>query len=75
MPFSAVTTKEAVPLKMSTDSPLAGETVALSLTVIFGSIEVVPLGRRMVISVPLIVLFLLFRDKIMEGVSRGGTKG
>lgn len=28
-----------------------------------------------VISVPLIVLFLLFRDKVMEGVSRGGTKG
>ena len=28
-----------------------------------------------VISVPLIVLFLLFRDKIMEGVARGGTKG
>jgi len=28
-----------------------------------------------VISIPLIVLFLLFRDKIMEGVSRGGTKG
>ena len=28
-----------------------------------------------VISVPLIVLFLLFRNKIMEGVSRGGTKG
>ncbi len=28
-----------------------------------------------VISVPLIVLFLLFRKKIMEGVSRGGTKG
>lgn len=27
------------------------------------------------ISVPLIVLFLLFRNKIMEGVSRGGTKG
>lgn len=27
-----------------------------------------------VISVPLIVLFLVFRDKIMEGVSRGGTK-
>lgn len=27
------------------------------------------------ISVPLIVLFLCFRDKIMEGVSRGGTKG
>lgn len=28
-----------------------------------------------VISVPLIVLFLFFRNKIMEGVSRGGTKG
>ena len=28
-----------------------------------------------VISIPLIVLFLLFREKIMTGVSRGGTKG
>ena len=28
-----------------------------------------------VISVPLIVMFLIFRKKIMEGVSRGGTKG
>ncbi len=28
-----------------------------------------------VISVPLVVLFLLFRNKIMEGVARGGTKG
>lgn len=28
-----------------------------------------------VISVPLIVLFLIFRKKIMEGVSRGGMKG
>ena len=28
-----------------------------------------------VISVPLIVLFLLFRNKVIEGVSRGGTKG
>ncbi|MBR5712329.1 MAG: carbohydrate ABC transporter permease [Lachnospiraceae bacterium] len=27
-----------------------------------------------VISIPLIVLFLVFRNKIMEGVSRGGTK-
>lgn len=27
------------------------------------------------ISVPLIVLFLIFREKIMTGVSRGGTKG
>ena len=27
------------------------------------------------ISVPLIILFLIFRNKIMEGVSRGGTKG
>lgn len=28
-----------------------------------------------VISVPLIILFLIFRKKIMEGVSRGGVKG
>ena len=28
-----------------------------------------------VISVPLVVLFLMFRHKIMEGVARGGTKG
>ncbi|MBR3643207.1 MAG: carbohydrate ABC transporter permease [Parasporobacterium sp.] len=28
-----------------------------------------------VISIPLIVLFLVFHKKIMEGVSRGGTKG
>ncbi|MGM9632337.1 MAG: carbohydrate ABC transporter permease [Eubacteriales bacterium] len=28
-----------------------------------------------VISLPLIVLFLVFKDRIMEGVSRGGTKG
>ena len=28
-----------------------------------------------VISVPLIVLFLIFHKKIMAGVSRGGTKG
>lgn len=28
-----------------------------------------------VISVPLVVLFLVFREKIMAGVSRGGTKG
>ena len=28
-----------------------------------------------VISVPLILLFLIFRNKVMAGVSRGGTKG
>lgn len=28
-----------------------------------------------VISMPLIILFVVFRNKIMEGVSRGGTKG
>jgi len=28
-----------------------------------------------IISLPLIILFLIFRNKIMEGVSRGGTKG
>ena len=27
------------------------------------------------VSVPLIILFLIFRNKIMEGVARGGTKG
>ncbi|MCR5663657.1 MAG: carbohydrate ABC transporter permease [Oscillospiraceae bacterium] len=27
------------------------------------------------VSLPLIILFLVFRNKIMEGVSRGGTKG
>lgn len=29
----------------------------------------------MAISAPLIVIFLIFRNKIMEGVARGGTKG
>ena len=28
-----------------------------------------------IVSVPLIVLFIIFRDKIMAGVARGGTKG
>lgn len=28
-----------------------------------------------IISIPLIVLFLIFRNKIMEGVARGGSKG
>ena len=28
-----------------------------------------------VISLPLILLFLMFRKKIMAGVARGGTKG
>jgi multiple sugar transport system permease protein len=28
-----------------------------------------------VVSLPLIILFLIFHKKIMEGVSRGGTKG
>ena len=27
------------------------------------------------VSIPLIILFLVFRNKIMEGVARGGTKG
>ena len=27
------------------------------------------------VSLPLIILFLVFRDKVMEGVARGGTKG
>ena len=28
-----------------------------------------------IVSIPLILLFLVFRNKIMEGVARGGTKG
>ena len=28
-----------------------------------------------VVSVPLVILYLIFRDKIMAGVSQGGTKG
>lgn len=28
-----------------------------------------------VVSIPLVILFLIFRKKIMEGVARGGTKG
>ena len=28
-----------------------------------------------IISIPLVILFLVFHNKIMEGVSRGGTKG
>ena len=28
-----------------------------------------------VISLPLVALFLVFRNKVMEGVSRGGLKG
>ena len=28
-----------------------------------------------VISIPLIIIFLVFHKKIMEGVARGGTKG
>ena len=28
-----------------------------------------------IVSAPLVILFLIFRDRIMEGVKRGGTKG
>ena len=28
-----------------------------------------------IVSLPLIILFVCFRNKIMEGVARGGTKG
>ena len=37
--------------------------------------ENIPAMMAAVISVPLIALFLIFRNKIMDGVSRGGTKG
>ena len=33
------------------------------------------MAAGVVISVPLIILFLIFHKKIMEGVARGGTKG
>ena len=33
------------------------------------------MAAAVVISLPLIVLFIVFRKKIMEGVARGGTKG
>ena len=33
------------------------------------------MGAVVVISLPLIILFLVFRKKIMAGVARGGTKG
>ncbi len=33
------------------------------------------MAAGVVISLPLIIVFLIFRTKIMEGVSRGGTKG
>lgn len=35
----------------------------------------VTMAAIVVVSLPLIVLFLIFRKKIMEGVARGGTKG
>ena len=33
------------------------------------------MAQVVVISIPLVILFLLFHNKIMEGVKRGGTKG
>ena len=33
------------------------------------------MAAAVVISLPLIVLFIVFRKKILEGVARGGTKG
>ena len=38
-------------------------------------IIILTLAAVVLISVPLIVVFLIFRRKIMAGVSRGGTKG
>ena len=39
--------------------------------------ETIPamMASVVVISIPLIIIFLIFHKKIMEGVSRGGTKG
>ena len=33
------------------------------------------MAAAVVISLPLIILFIVFRKKIIEGVARGGTKG
>ena len=41
----------------------------------FGRENIPAMMAVVVISVPLIALFLIFRNKIMDGVSRGGTKG
>ena len=38
-------------------------------------VESDPDRRVVVVSAPLIALFLIFRNKVMAGVSRGGTKG
>jgi multiple sugar transport system permease protein len=35
----------------------------------------VMMAAVVIVSLPLILLFILFRNKIMEGVARGGTKG
>ena len=35
----------------------------------------VMMAAVVIVSLPLILLFLIFRNKIMEGVARGGTKG
>ena len=41
----------------------------------FGRENIPAMMAAVVISLPLIILFLIFRRKIMEGVARGGTKG
>ena len=43
----------------------------------YGALDITRLlmAAVVVVSLPLIVLFLVFRKKIMAGVSRGGTKG
>ena len=40
-----------------------------------GTVTPAMMAAVTVISLPLIVLFLVFRKKIMSGVARGGTKG
>ena len=57
--------------------PLALEELAQSIRENGFGRENIPamMAAVVAISVPLIVLFLIFRKKIMEGVARGGTKG
>ena len=57
--------------------PIALEELAQSIRENGFGRENIPamMAAVVVISVPLVILFLIFRKKIMAGVARGGTKG
>ena len=65
-------------MKLFTDSVFFGVTITLFtyfLGVWVKSKLKLAIFNPLLISIVLIILFLAFRDKIMAGVSRGGTKG